>query len=98
MLVVRKELLAEHPGLPATLLQVFEESKRIALDVLNRKNELISVGWMDALLEEERSRLREDLYANGLDSTRHEIERCLRYMHEQNLIPEPLAVEDVFAS
>ncbi|MND03000.1 hypothetical protein D3C83_226130 [compost metagenome] len=65
---------------------------------MGHSNALVSVAWMDALLEEQQHRLRDDLFAYGLEKTRPEIERLVRYLHEQELIPTPLAVEEIFVS
>jgi 4,5-dihydroxyphthalate decarboxylase len=97
-LVIRKEIVAEHPWVAESLVRAFEASKRMGLDLMHRSNALISVAWMDDWLEEERSHLGADLFAYGLDQTRHEIERLVRYLHEQELIPAPLEVEEIFAA
>jgi 4,5-dihydroxyphthalate decarboxylase len=96
VLVIRKELAEAEPGIAAALLHAFEEAKQQALGVLDRSNAQVSVAWMDDLLEEERRRLGPDPFAYGLERTRPEIERLVRYLVEQQLIPAPLAVEDIF--
>jgi 4,5-dihydroxyphthalate decarboxylase len=96
-LVIRREIVAEHPWVPESLIQAFAESKRMCLDLLHGGNTRISAAWTDDWLEEERTCLAPDLYPYGLDATRPEIERLIRYLHEQQLIPHPLAVEEVFA-
>jgi 4,5-dihydroxyphthalate decarboxylase len=96
-LVIRKELVAEHPGLADSLVRTFEESKRTYRDLMHRSNALVSVAWMDDWLEEEGRRLGPDPFAYGLERTRPEIERLVRYLCEQELIPAPLAVEEIFA-
>jgi 4,5-dihydroxyphthalate decarboxylase len=96
-LVIRKEIVAAHPWAAGSLVRAFEESKQMCLDLMHRSNALVSVAWMDDWLEEEGSRLAPDLFAYGLDRTRHEIERLMRYLCEQELIPAPLAVDEVFA-
>jgi 4,5-dihydroxyphthalate decarboxylase len=98
VLVIRKELAEAEPAIADALLRAFEESKQQALSIMERSNAQVSVAWMDDLLEEERRRLGPDPFAYGLERTRPEIERLVRYLVEQQLIPEPLAVEDIFTS
>jgi len=97
-LVIRKEILDEHPWVAESLLRAFEESKRMCLEQMNRSNVITSAAWMDDLLEQQASRLGRDVFPYGLEATRHEIERLVRYLVEQELIPAPLAVEQIFAT
>ncbi len=97
VLVARRELLEAEPGIVAALQAAFEASRQHALAIMDRSNVQVSVAWMDSLLEEERRRLGPDLFVDGLERTRPSIERLIRYLVEQQLIPEPLAVEEVFA-
>ncbi len=96
VLVIRKELAEAEPGIAGSLLKAFEESKREALSIMQRSNAQVSVAWMDDLLEEEHRRLGPDPFAYGLERTQPEIERLVRYLVEQQLIPAPLAVADIF--
>jgi 4,5-dihydroxyphthalate decarboxylase len=38
----------------------------------------------------------DDFWPYGLESNRRTLETFVRYMHEQGLIPEPMAVETLF--
>ncbi len=98
VLVIRKEIADAEPWIAASLLRAFEEAKQRALAILEQNNAQVSVAWMDDLLEEERRRLGPDRFAYGLERTRPEIERLVRYLVEQELIPAPLAISDIFAS
>jgi 4,5-dihydroxyphthalate decarboxylase len=97
-LVMRKELAAEHPDVARSLVQAFDESKRLRLANMARSNALVSTPWMDEWLETSERLLGPDPYAYGLERTRPEIERLVRYLVEQELIPAPLAVEEIFAA
>ncbi len=98
VLVIRKGLADAEPWIAESLLRSFAESKRQARALLEQNNAQVSVAWMDDLLEEERRRLGPDPFPYGLAETRAEIERLVRYLVEQELIPEPLAIADIFAS
>jgi len=38
----------------------------------------------------------EDFWPYGLERNRHTLNTFVRYMHEQGLIPEPMAIETLF--
>src|SRR5687768_14719588 len=38
----------------------------------------------------------EDFRPHGLENNRHTLETFVRYMHEQGLVPEPMALETLF--
>jgi 4,5-dihydroxyphthalate decarboxylase len=97
VLVVRKALADAEPWIAGSLLRAFEESKEQALSMLHRNNAMVSVAWMDDLLEEQEPSLGPDPFPYGLEGTRHEVERLVRHMVEQELIPAPLAIEEIFA-
>jgi len=97
VLAVRKEIALEHPWAARSLVQAFTAAKELALERMDRDNSRVSSPWMDSLLEEQHRLLGRDLYPYGLARTRNEVERAIRYLHEQQLIDRPMAVEEVFA-
>jgi 4,5-dihydroxyphthalate decarboxylase len=97
VLVIRKELVEAEPWMAGSLQRAFEEAKQRALAVLHRNNSVASVAWMDDVVEEQEARLGPDPFAYGLDATRRELDRLMRHMVDQELIPAPLKVDDLFA-
>lgn len=97
VMVIKREIVMNHPWVVAGLLKAFEEAKRIAIDTLDRDNSLLSSPWMASLLEEQYSLLKRDLYPYGLEPNRRVIETHIRYLFEQGLISNLLAPEEIFA-
>lgn len=97
VMVIKREIVTNHPWVVAGLLKAFEEAKRIALDALDRDTSLLSSPWVASLLEEQYSMLGRDLYPYGLEPNRRVIETHIRYLFEQGLISKALAPEEIFA-
>jgi 4,5-dihydroxyphthalate decarboxylase len=98
VLVIRREIADAEPWIASSLLQAFEESRRQAIAMMHRNNAMTSVATLDDLLEEEVQLLGPDLFAYGLERTGPEVERLVRYLVEQELIPQPLALSEIFAN
>jgi len=97
VLVVRKELVTAEPWIAGSLLTAFEESKSQALGWMHRNNAMTSVASMDDLLEDEERQFGPDPFAFGLERTGPEVERLVRYLVEQELIPASLGLAEIFA-
>jgi 4,5-dihydroxyphthalate decarboxylase len=97
-LVVRVDVLEAHPWLARSLMKGFEEAKAIAIhDVFEPAAAKSTLPWLVAEAEEtERVFGTRDFWPYGAEPNRHVIETFIRYTHEQGLIPERPAVEDLF--
>ena len=100
--VVRKELLAERPGLARTLYRGFCASRDAALAhyEFRRETEQIDlmVPWVSALYERNRTLLPDDWWPYGVERNRTTLDTFLRYFHEQGLSDRRLTCEDLFAA
>ena len=96
--VIRADVLDAHPWLARSLMKGFEEAKAIALrDVFEPAAAKCTLPWLMAEAEEtERVFGTRDFWPYGLERNRHVIETFVRYAHEQGLIPDRLAVEELF--
>ncbi|MGI8312796.1 ABC transporter substrate-binding protein [Saccharopolyspora hattusasensis] len=96
--VIRADVLDAHPWLARSLMKGFEEAKAIALhDVFEPAAAKCSLPWLVAEAEEtERIFGTRDFWPYGVGPNRHVIETFVRYAHEQGLIPDRPAVEELF--
>ncbi|OZM80148.1 4,5-dihydroxyphthalate decarboxylase [Pseudonocardia sp. MH-G8] len=99
--VVRAEVLAEHPDLAKAAYQGFLDAKDVARDhYLGMGRRLYQVHtmmpWMSALVEDDLALMGEDWWPYGIEGNRAAVETFLRYQHEQGISSRRLAVEDVF--
>lgn len=98
--VVRKELLAQHPGLAQAIYRGFCDAKDVAIEqykaglIFNNMN--IMIPWLSQLLNEDRRLLGDDWWMYGVEANRKTIDTFLRYHLEQGLSKRRLTCEDVF--
>lgn len=98
--VVRKELLAQHPGLAQAIYRGFCDAKDVAMEqykaglIFNNMN--IMIPWLSQLLNEDRRLLGDDWWMYGVEANRKTIDTFLRYHLEQGLSKRRLTCEDVF--
>jgi 4,5-dihydroxyphthalate decarboxylase len=93
--VIRDELLQQHPGLAADVFGAFAESKRLYLDRLR-------AGKIEKLTETDRlhQRVMEiigDPLPYGIEPNRRVIEELIGHAVTQKIIDRPFRVEDLFA-
>jgi 4,5-dihydroxyphthalate decarboxylase len=98
VLCIRKEIVARDPWVARSLVDAFTTAKEMALGAMERNSAVVSTPWLDSLLEEQRARLARDVFPYGLEPNRPAIERLIRYLHEQALIPDRLPVDEIFAN
>lgn len=98
--VVRKELLARHPGLAPAIYQGFCEAKDAATkryqtgQIFNNMD--VMFPWFSHLIEEDRRLLGEDWWPYGVQANRRAVDTFLRYHFEQGLSRRRLTCEDIF--
>jgi 4,5-dihydroxyphthalate decarboxylase len=96
LVAVRREVAEADPWLPRNLLQAFERSKRLAYRRMENPRS-VSLAWFTALYEEERALLGPDPWEYGLtEANRRNLAAALRYAHEQGILAQPAAPEDLF--
>jgi 4,5-dihydroxyphthalate decarboxylase len=98
---IRRELVAEHPWLPARVFAAFVEAKKIAMaeidDVMSLSANKISMPWFAAEMEATRRLMGKDYWSYGVADNRAELEAICRYSQEQYLSERPITVEELFA-
>lgn len=98
--VVRRDLLAQNPGLAQRIYQGFCASRDVELEHLKHgrfDHQIdVTVPWFDHLYEENRRLLGDDWWAYGVEANRKTIDTFLRYSFEQGLSKTRLTCEDIF--
>jgi hypothetical protein len=99
--VIRKELLASHPGLVQSVYQGFREAKDAAMDRYqngrSRDHMDVMIPWFTPLFDRNRHEFPADWWPYGVDANRTTIDTFLRYFFEQGLSNRRLTCEDIFA-
>ncbi|MEU9336526.1 4,5-dihydroxyphthalate decarboxylase [Streptomyces sp. NPDC048290] len=98
--VMRKELVAEHPGLARAVYEGFLEAKDSAAErhrhALLEQHMNVMIPWFSSLYERNQRQMPHDWFPYGVGANRHTIDTFLRYFHEQGFSEHRLTCEDIF--
>ena len=98
--VIRKDLLAQHPGLARAIYRGFCDAKDIAMEHYRRgrmeQHMDLMVPWFTPLYDKNRRLLPDDWWPYGVGANRTTIDTFLRYSFEQGLSKRRLTCEDIF--
>ena len=98
--VVRRELLAAHPGLARAIYRAFCDAKDAAMDQYRKarpEQHITSmIPWLTPLFDENRRLFPDDWWPYGVGANRVALDTYLRYHFEQGLSKRRLACEDLF--
>jgi 4,5-dihydroxyphthalate decarboxylase len=95
--VLREELVREHPWLARTLYHAFVEAKQLAYRRLEDTAALLtSLPWAVAEAEDTRALMGADPFAYGVAASRTTLETLAGYTFGQGLAPRRLTVDEMF--
>ena len=98
--VMRRELLKEHPGVAEVVYKGFCDAKKAAEDkyrhglIFNNMDTMFP--WFSQLIDEDISVLGEDWWPYGIAANRKALESVLRYHVEQGITDRHFSIEDIF--
>ncbi|HJM48220.1 MAG TPA: 4,5-dihydroxyphthalate decarboxylase [Alphaproteobacteria bacterium] len=96
-IAIRTALLERHPWIAANLMTAFEEAKQRSLArALDATMSHFPVPWGFDDAARAQALFGADIWPYGIEPNRPTLEAFLQYAFEQGLVPEPLAVEDLF--
>jgi len=96
---VRRDVLAKHPWLAASVYKAFVQSKRLS-DAEFAETTALKIGlpWVNAEFDETCELMGDDFWSYGLnDANRKTLNAMARYSYEQGLAVRLLTVEEMFA-
>lgn len=94
---VRRELVAQHPWLPAALLKAFEQSKAAALDLLTDTSATkVTLPFVEENLKATRAAMGEDFWPYGVAPNRKTLDAFLQRHHAEGLSSRLVKVEEMF--
>lgn len=98
--VIRKDLLAQNPGLAKTVYQSFCEAKDFAVKDYEHGRIFNNAGtmfpWFSRFTEEDRAVLGNDWWPYGIAANRKALEAILRYHFEQGIMERLFTIEEIF--
>ncbi|WP_188109730.1 ABC transporter substrate-binding protein [Pseudohalioglobus sediminis] len=84
---VRTSAIEENPGLPMAVYEMYSSAKQIAYSDLETTTSLkVSLPWVTQEFEQTRELMGRDYWRYGIEANRKELERVMRYTHEQGLV------------
>ena len=96
LIVVKDDLLAEHPGLAADVFGAFAEAKRVYIERL-RTGQIAQPTAVDKL-HQRVMEITGDPLPYGVEPNRRVIEELIQHAVTQRIIDKPVAVEELFAA
>jgi 4,5-dihydroxyphthalate decarboxylase len=94
---IRRDVVQSHPGLPAALLQAFEQAKAHALARLAVHQALpVMLPWMTAETEATQAIMGQDFWPYGLEANRDMLATQIGWSFSQGLIPRALSLDELF--
>ncbi|RXH58793.1 4,5-dihydroxyphthalate decarboxylase [Granulicella sibirica] len=98
--VIRKDLLVEHPELAKLAYQGFCDAKKAAVDEYEHGLIFNSMGtmfpWFGKLVNADRALLGDDWWPYGIEANRKALEAILRYHHEQGITDRLFTLREIF--
>jgi hypothetical protein len=98
--VIRRDLLAQHPDLATTIYRGFCAAKDVAMENYRKglifHNSSNMLPWFSHLIDEDRRVLGDDWWPYGTEANRKAVDAFLRYHFEQGLSTRRLTCEDIF--
>jgi 4,5-dihydroxyphthalate decarboxylase len=97
---IRRDVLAQHPWLAASVYKAFLQAKRWA-DAEFAETTALKIGlpWVNAELDDTRAVMGDDFWSYGLNAAnRRTLETMARYSYEQGLAVRLLSVDEMFAA
>ncbi len=96
--IIRGELVRQHPWLPASLYNAFCKAKEMAFQRMGESGAMAAaLPWMLAEWEETKALMGPDPWPYGVAASRTTVETLTRYAFEEGLATKHLRAEDMFA-
>ena len=94
---IRRELVKQHPWLPAAVFKAFSQSKAKCLEALeDTAATKVTLPFVEDQLRLAREFMGHDFWSYGLEPNRKVLETFLRFHHTQGLSSRPVKPEELF--
>lgn len=95
---IRRELVGEHPWLPATVYKAFERAKSVCAEHLaDTSATKVTLPFVEEQLQRAKQLMGADYWSYGLAENRHVLETFLQHHHQQGLSNRLVSPEELFA-
>ena len=95
LIAMREELVDEMPGLPREVMRMWDDAREQSYEFYTDPDyTVLPFGRYD--FESSLDFFKEDLWSSGVSANRACIERFIGYMVDQQLLKEPVSVDELF--
>lgn len=96
--VIRQDIIDKHPWVAMSLMQAFDEAKRLAYERV-RNPRVVPLAWFSRAWEEQNEILGSDPWIYGLgEANRKNLETAIRYTYQQGLIGRQMSLSELFVN
>jgi 4,5-dihydroxyphthalate decarboxylase len=96
-LVVRNDILQNHPWVAQNLVKAFEEAKRKCMaEIAGSGAPKAAHPWLVSAVEETKRIMGEDYWPYGLEKNRQVLQTLVAWAYEQGVIGKQVVVEELF--
>ena len=97
VVAIRTDLINKHPWLPKAVFEMYSKAKQKAYSDLESTAVLkVTLPWVTQEFLDTRKLMGENYWHYGIEANRKELERVMRYTHEQGLVKHRLKFEELF--
>ena len=93
--VIRDEILEEHPWVAISTVQAFQKAKELCYGRMRNPRNL-ALAWAGESIEEQEAVLGKDPWPYNLEDNRQALEAVVRYAFDQGMIRKKPGVEELF--
>lgn len=98
LVVLRREFHERHPFVATSLFKALDQSKTLAFERMRYLGALRYMSpWLPAELDEIEAVFGGDPWPYGVEANRPTLEALVRYLVDQSMIAEPVAIDELFA-
>jgi 4,5-dihydroxyphthalate decarboxylase len=95
LVVVKNEVVRDHPWAPLSLLHLFREARDACFQRIEDQ-QILALSWAGALLAEQRALMGAAYWPYNLADNRLVLDTLLDFAHEQGIVPVRPALETLF--
>jgi len=94
---IRTDAIKANPWLPKVVFEMYSKAKQKAYASLETTTSLmVTLPWVTQEFEDTRSLMGKNFWPYGVEANREELERAIRYAHEQGLVKRSIKFEELF--
>src|SRR5690606_25878406 len=96
VVVAANDVVEKYPWAMRTVYDAFNQAMKICYSQYDIDPNFSSLAWGRHIYEKQRECFPNDPWTNGIGANSANLEQFISYAVEQGVLPEPLAIKDLF--